>query len=251
MGSRILLKWQTQMDDRLKNLIPWPEWENLQKTMPTCFLLLFSINAAIKIDWFEIFLDRLSHLWARAVIQITNTITLPKFVSNSPVSCCFWSETWGGFVTYNNLTKHCDILNKSLLGRRYGVLADQDLSLHNQLGLCKPACAYLQSQGKGPAFSNWGWGDQGICYCKKPCWVCYWIGLTKYMQVCRSWSYWRLYLIRFSLPHHVKGAHIACLHNWHLWTIPIDFVIIKVVEIFTWLTTLFVFVVLSVMYVIQ
>ena len=68
MGSRILLKWQTQMDDRLKSLIHWPEWENVQKTMPKFFLLLFSKNVAIKIDWFEIFLDRPSNLQARAVV---------------------------------------------------------------------------------------------------------------------------------------------------------------------------------------
>ena len=47
--------------------------------MPRCFLLLFSKNVAIKIDWIEIFLDPQSNLRARAVVQGTDTSTLPKF----------------------------------------------------------------------------------------------------------------------------------------------------------------------------
>ena len=45
--SRIVLKWLTQMDIRLKSLIIWPEQENLQKTMPNCFQASFGKKVAI------------------------------------------------------------------------------------------------------------------------------------------------------------------------------------------------------------
>ena len=35
--SRLFLKWLTQMDIRLQDLIIWPGRESLQKTMPECF----------------------------------------------------------------------------------------------------------------------------------------------------------------------------------------------------------------------
>ena len=35
--SRIILKWLTQIDIRLQDLIIWPDWESLKKTMPMCF----------------------------------------------------------------------------------------------------------------------------------------------------------------------------------------------------------------------
>jgi len=53
--SRIVLKWLTQMDIRLKSLIIWPDRENLQKTMPNCFQASFGKKAAIIIDCFEVF----------------------------------------------------------------------------------------------------------------------------------------------------------------------------------------------------
>ena len=54
------------MDIRLKSLILWPEQEDLQKTMPKCFQLLFGKKVAIIIDCFEIFLEQPSNLRARA-----------------------------------------------------------------------------------------------------------------------------------------------------------------------------------------
>lgn len=54
---RIVLKWLTQMDIRLKNLIIWPEREDLQNTMPKCFQLSLGKKVAIIIDCFEIFLE--------------------------------------------------------------------------------------------------------------------------------------------------------------------------------------------------
>ena len=53
--SRILLKWLTQMDIRLRSLIIWPERDDLQKTMPKYFQLSFGKKVAIIIECFEIF----------------------------------------------------------------------------------------------------------------------------------------------------------------------------------------------------
>ena len=52
--------------------------------MPRCFLLLLSKNVAIKTDWLEIFLDLSSNLQARAVVESTNTSTIPKFCFKLP-----------------------------------------------------------------------------------------------------------------------------------------------------------------------
>ena len=50
--SRIFLKWLSQMNTRLQDLIIWPERESLQKTMPDCFQESFGKKVAIIIDCF-------------------------------------------------------------------------------------------------------------------------------------------------------------------------------------------------------
>ena len=64
--SRIILKWLTQIDIRLQDLIIWPDRESLRKTMPMCFQESFGKKVAVIIDCFEIFLNRPSNLQARA-----------------------------------------------------------------------------------------------------------------------------------------------------------------------------------------
>ena len=65
--SRILSKWLVQMDIRLQKLIVWPDRDSLCKTMPKCFQTAFGKSVAIIIDCFEVFIERLSNLEARAV----------------------------------------------------------------------------------------------------------------------------------------------------------------------------------------
>ena len=64
--SRVHQKWFTAMDIRLQHLIYWPTLEELQRTMPECFVLPFGEKVAVIIDCFEIFFDRPSNLMARA-----------------------------------------------------------------------------------------------------------------------------------------------------------------------------------------
>ena len=56
--SRLLRKWFTALDIRLSFLIHWPDREELQKTMPRCFIKSFGKKVAVIIDCFEIFIDR-------------------------------------------------------------------------------------------------------------------------------------------------------------------------------------------------
>lgn len=63
---RILLRWLTQMDIRLQDLIIWPECNSLRKTMPEYFQKSFGKRVAIIIDCFKIFLEHPSNLQARA-----------------------------------------------------------------------------------------------------------------------------------------------------------------------------------------
>ena len=89
------------MDVRLKNLIPWPQWEILQMTMPRSFHLLFSKNVANKIDWFEIFFWNDHQIYEPEQLFKLQTqvyIHCQCIASNSPRGCCFGSETWEGRV---------------------------------------------------------------------------------------------------------------------------------------------------------
>ena len=64
--SRILLKWLTLMDIRLRPLIMWPDRENLRKTTPECFRAEFGDKVAVIVDCFEVFIERPSNLLARS-----------------------------------------------------------------------------------------------------------------------------------------------------------------------------------------
>jgi len=54
------------MDVRLTPLIVWPEREELLRTTPRCFQYSFGKKTTIIIDCFEIFIEHLSNLLARA-----------------------------------------------------------------------------------------------------------------------------------------------------------------------------------------
>ena len=64
--SRVMLKWLSQMDIRLQDLIIWPDRDCLQRTMPECFIESFGKKVPIIIDCFEIFIERPSNLQVRA-----------------------------------------------------------------------------------------------------------------------------------------------------------------------------------------
>lgn len=146
--SRLLLKWLTQMDIRLKSLIIWPEREDLQKTMPKCFQVSFGKKVAIIIDCFEIFLERPSNLQARASTwsnyKHRNTAkVLLGIVPQGAIA--FVSETWGGRVSDKHLTEHSGILKKLLPGDI--VLADRGFDIAESVGM-------MQASLHIPAFTK-------------------------------------------------------------------------------------------------
>ena len=64
------------MDIRLQNLSIWLEREELQRTMPKCFKVLFGTKVAIIIDCFEVFIERPSNLEAQHVRGPTTNIKI-------------------------------------------------------------------------------------------------------------------------------------------------------------------------------
>ena len=134
--SRILLKWLTIMDIRLKSLIIWPERENLRKTMLECFRAEFGDKVATVIDCFEVFIEHLSNLLARSCTWSNykhhNTVKLLIGITPQGV-VSFISDAWGGRASDKFLTEHCGILNYLLPGDI--VLADRGFDIANSVGM--------------------------------------------------------------------------------------------------------------------
>ena len=134
--SRILLKWLTLMDIRLRPLIMWPERENLRKTTPECFRAGFGDKVAVIIDCFEVFIERPSNLLARSCTWSNykhhNTVKFLIGVTPQGV-VSFISDAWGGRVSDKYLTEHCGMLNYLLPGDI--VLADRGFDISDSVGM--------------------------------------------------------------------------------------------------------------------
>lgn len=97
--SRIILTWLTVMDVRLSPLIAWPNREQLQRTIPKCFIDSFGLKTSVIIDCFEIFIDRPSNLLARAQTfsNYKHHNTVNVLIGITPQgTITFVSEAWGG-----------------------------------------------------------------------------------------------------------------------------------------------------------
>ena len=97
--SRIIVTWLTVMDVRLSPLISWPSREQLQRTMPKCFIDSLGLKTSVIIDCFEIFIDRPSNLLARAQTfsNYKHHNTAKVLIGITPQgTISFVSEAWGG-----------------------------------------------------------------------------------------------------------------------------------------------------------
>lgn len=134
--SRILLKWLTVMDVRLRQLVMWPERENLRKTMPECFRASFGEKVAVVIDCFEVFIERPSNLLARSCTWSSykhhNTIKFLIGITPQGV-VSYISDAWGGRVSDKYLTEHCGVLQNLLPGDI--VLADRGFNISDSVGI--------------------------------------------------------------------------------------------------------------------
>ena len=146
--SRIILKWLTQIDIRLQDLIIWPDRESLRKTMPMCFQESFGKKVAVIIDCFEIFLDRPSNLQARASTwsNYKHKNTCKVLIGIVPQgTIAFVSEAWGGRASDKYITENCGILKKMLPGDV--ILADRGFDIADSVGT-------LQARLHIPAFTK-------------------------------------------------------------------------------------------------
>lgn len=133
---------------RMKDMIMWPDREQLRSTMPMEFRKNFGLKVAVIIDCFEIFTERPSDLLARAETWSNykhhNTIKLLIGITPQGV-VSYLSSAWGGRASDKMITESCDLLDRLLPGDL--VLADRGFDIAESVGL---QCAEV----KIPAFTK-------------------------------------------------------------------------------------------------
>ena len=132
--SRIFSAWMTVMNIRLSPLISWPEGEDLWPTMPKCFQYSFGKKATVIIDCFEVFIEKLSNLLARAQTysNYKRHNTIKVLIGISPQgTITFVSKAWGGRTSDNFLTENIGLLNK--LKPWDLVMADRGFTIHESV----------------------------------------------------------------------------------------------------------------------
>ena len=132
--SRAFSAWLIVMDILLSPLISWPDREDLNRTIPQCFIDSFGFTTTVIIDCFEIFIDKPINLMARAQTysNYKHHNTMKVLIGIAPQgTISFVSEAWGGRTSDKLLTGNCDILKNLLPGD--SVLADRGFTTHEEV----------------------------------------------------------------------------------------------------------------------
>ncbi|PFX31972.1 Membrane metallo-endopeptidase-like 1 [Stylophora pistillata] len=132
--SRIIVSWLTVMEVTLSSLISWPDREELQRTMPRCFIDSFGLKTCVIIDCFEVFIDRSSNLFARAqkFSNYKHHNTIKVLIGITPQgTISFVSEAWGGRTSDKFLIQKCGFLKNLVPGDL--VLADRGFTVHEEV----------------------------------------------------------------------------------------------------------------------
>ena len=133
--SRLFDKWVSVMFTVLGPLVKWPEQAEVLRTMPVDFRKSFGHCIAI-IDCFEVFCERPTGLKARAQTwsNYKHHNTIKFLIGIAPQGAItFISKGWGGRVSDQHLTEHCDILEHLRPGDQ--ILADRGFNVQDSARL--------------------------------------------------------------------------------------------------------------------
>ena len=124
------------MDVRLSPLISWLTHDALHKTMAQSFIDSFGYKTTVIIDCFEIFINRLTNLMARAQTfsNYKHHNTVKVLIGISPQGTnLFVSQAWGGRTSDKVLTENFGFLRNLLQGDL--VLADRGFRIPDKVML--------------------------------------------------------------------------------------------------------------------
>ena len=133
--TRQMQKWIYILYVRLGSLVKWPDRDELIRTMPMSFRRKYG-KCVIIIDCFEVFIETLTNLKARAQTwsNYKHHNTVKFLIGITPQGAItYLSKAWGGRMSDVYLTEHCDLLENLLPGDL--ILADRGFNIHDSAGL--------------------------------------------------------------------------------------------------------------------
>lgn len=122
---------------RLKNLIYWPDRDEIKLSMPECFKKCFKDKTTVIIDCFEVFIEKPSNLRSSAEVwsNYKHHTTAKICIGITPAgSVSFCSEAYGGRASDKHITETCGILDNLIHGDL--VLADRGFTVEDVIDDC-------------------------------------------------------------------------------------------------------------------